>query len=240
LTNSQQDELKQVLRGYKQLFSGKLGCYPGYKVHLELLENAKPFHYRPYPIPANNAAVFKEELDRLGKLQVLERTGPAEWLSPTFIIPKKDARVRFVSDFCALNKVSKRKVYTLSRIQDILKKRNGYNFFTKLDISMQYYTFELDEASKDLCTICTPFGNYRYIRLPLGVKQSPGVAQEIMESLFRDLDEVDVYIDDVGCFSKLVRRIIVLVNRRTIDYENSLRTIAYENSFTQEINDQKQ
>jgi hypothetical protein len=59
LTNLQQDELAQVLRGYKQLFSDKLGCYPGYKVHLELIENAKPFHYRPYPIPANNAAVFK-------------------------------------------------------------------------------------------------------------------------------------------------------------------------------------
>jgi hypothetical protein len=40
-----------------------------------------------------------------------------------------------------------------------------------------------------------------YALLSVGVKQSPDVAQEIMEDLFRGLDEVDVYIDDVGCFN---------------------------------------
>jgi len=95
----------------------------------------------------------------------------------------------------------KLKVFNLPRIQDILKKRNGYRFFTKIDISMQYYTFELDEKSKDLCTIATPFGNYRYNRLPMGIKQSPDDAQPFMEDLFRKIPEVDVSIDDVGIFS---------------------------------------
>jgi hypothetical protein len=36
----------------------------------------------------------------------------------------------------------------------------------------------------------------------MGMKQSPDVAQEHMENIFRDLDEADVYIDDVGVFSK--------------------------------------
>jgi hypothetical protein len=35
----------------------------------------------------------------------------------------------------------------------------------------------------------------------MGVKQSPDIAQEIMEHLFRDLDKTDVYIDDIGIFS---------------------------------------
>ena len=107
----------------------------------------------------------------------------------------------WVTDFCGLNKLIKHKVYTLPKIQDILNRRLGYTYFTKLDISMQYYAFELDDASKELvCTICTPFGNYRN-RLAIGINQSPDIAQEIMEDHFRQLDEVDVYIDDVGVYN---------------------------------------
>ena len=67
---------------------------------------------------------------------------------------------------------------------------------------MQFYTtFMLDEASQQLCVIVTPFGNYKYLQLPMGVKQSPDIAQEIMEDVLRDIPEAEVYIDDIGIFS---------------------------------------
>jgi hypothetical protein len=64
---------------------------------------------------------------------------------------------------------------------DILHKCSGYKFFTKLDVSMQYYMFELDNKSQDPCTIITPFGKNKYLRLPTGLKCSLNIAQAIME-----------------------------------------------------------
>jgi transposase InsO family protein len=195
-------DLRVLFSNFSQLFDNELRVYPGKKIHLELKEGSRPVYRRPYPVARAHEELFKKELDRLEQIGVLKKIGASEWGLPSFAIPKKDNRIRFISDLRELNKVIKRKVYPLPRIADVLRRRNGYKYFTKLDISMMFYTFELDDESKKVCTITTPFGNYEYQRLPMGCCQSPDVAQEIMESVLADIPEIEVFIDDVGIFTK--------------------------------------
>ena len=90
------------------------------------------------------------------------------------------------------------KVYPLPRIGDILARHTGYQYLLKIDISMQYYMFELDEESHNLCTIVTPFGLCRYAQLLMAVSESPNIAQEFMENLLQDLlEEIVIYINDI-------------------------------------------
>ena len=142
LTVSQQKDLSEVLSKYDTLFDGTLGRYPHKKLHLQLQDGAVPVHHKAFPVAHAHTEVFKKELAHLVKIGVLERIGATEWAAPTFIVPKKDSHVRWVSDFRTLNSMLRRKEYPLPRIQDILRRRPGYKFFTKIDLTMCYYTYE--------------------------------------------------------------------------------------------------
>ena len=210
LNRSQRRELAKLLKKFDKLFDGQLKEYKGEQIHLDVDPAVPPHRSKAYTVPRSHWLVFKRELDRLVRIGVLEPVGRSNWMAGTFIIPKKDGKVRWITDFRGLNKALRRKVYPLPRIKDILQRRPGFRFLTKLDISMQYYTFVLDESSRDLCTIITPFGLYRYRRLPMGVSQSPDIAQEVMEKLLEDLE---VYIDDIACFSDSWEAHLILLDK---------------------------
>ena len=193
LMPTQRTDLARLFRKFPQLFDDELRTYPHRQYHLDLQVGTKPVHSRPYGVLFTQHHAFKRDLDHLVKIGVLERSGASQWASGTFIIPKKDGRVRWISDFHALNKCIKMKTYPLPRIAKILFKRTGY---------VAYYTFELDDESKDLCTNNTPYGLYRYRVLPLGVAQSPDFCQETMEHVLQGIMDADIYINDIGCFGK--------------------------------------
>jgi hypothetical protein len=61
---------------------------------------------------------LKVEVERLVEAGVLKQVSRSEWVAPTFIIPKKDGSVRFISGFCKLNKRIRRfKTYMLLKLE---------------------------------------------------------------------------------------------------------------------------
>ncbi len=94
-------------------------------VHIDIDSNAKPVHSRPYPVPRIHLKTFKKDLDHLVEIGVLAAQQESEWVSPSFITPPKDGRVRWISNLHQLNKVIRRKQYPLPIITDILRKRSG-------------------------------------------------------------------------------------------------------------------
>ena len=113
------------------MFDGKLGHYKEQLIHLEIDPNFPPVHRKPYSVPRAQQDIFLKELQHLVEIGVLRPCGPTEWASPTFIIPKKidstgEQRLRWVSDLQELNKALKRRIYPLPLIQEVIKRRSGY------------------------------------------------------------------------------------------------------------------
>jgi hypothetical protein len=121
-----------------ELFNGKLDLYNRKQAHLDIKPDAVPIHCKPYAVPHAHKQMFNDEALRLVDQGVLAPVGASEHAYPTFITPKKDGRFCWVSDFRQLNDMLVRKTYPMPRIADILARRNGYKFFTKIDLSMQY------------------------------------------------------------------------------------------------------
>jgi transposase InsO family protein len=197
LTTSEQASLLALLKKYEGLFDGTLGTFTGKPYDIQLKDNVQPHHARPFPVPKIHELTLKAELDRLCDLNVLKRVNRSQWGAPTFIVPKKDGTVRFISDFRELNKRIKRQPYPIPKIQNLLLKLEGFKYGTALDLNMGYYHIELSDSAKELCTITTQWGKYEYQRLPMGLCNSPDIFQEKMNDLLDGLDTVRVYIDDI-------------------------------------------
>lgn len=174
-----------------------MGLYSHKKTGLEVDTKAQSVYSWPYTVLYIHEESFKRELQHSIKIGVLQLIGCTEWVSLIFIVPKKDKHVGWISNFRELNQVLKRWAYPLPIIQDIWKKRKGYKFFTKLDISMMYHTFELDELSQELTTIITTYGKFSYCQMGMGLKIEADKCEAIIKEVLWDLD-VDVYIDDIA------------------------------------------
>lgn len=68
---------------------------------------------------------------------------------------------------------------------------------SKIDLEAAYYHFELHPESRDITTFVARSGVYRFRRLMFGIKSAPELFQREMESVFRGIEGLIVYMDDL-------------------------------------------
>ena len=202
LSQHEQNELLEVLLEFEDLFDGTLGDWKTEPVSFELKRDAKPYHSRAFPIPHKHRETIMKEVKRLVELGVLEWQPTSEWAAPSFIQPKKNGTVRFLTDFRRLNERLVRKPFPLPKISTVLQELEGFTYATALDLNMGYYTIRLDPDASRICTIIFPWGKYSYKRLPMGVAGSPDIFQAKMSELMVDLEFVRTYLDDLLTITK--------------------------------------
>jgi hypothetical protein len=195
-------KLLQLLVKFELLFDGTLGDWKTKSVPFQLKDRASPYHGRAFSVPKIHIDVLIKEVERLCKLGVLERQHYSEWASPSFIVPKKNNTVRFLSNFWEINKRLIRKPFPFPKISTVLQELEGFFFATALDLNMGYYTIRLDPDASKICTIIFHWVKYSYKRLPIGITGSPDFFQAKMMELMESLEYVRAYIDDLLCISR--------------------------------------
>jgi hypothetical protein len=117
-------------------------------------------------VPTNHKDTIMKEVERLCKLGVLERQPASEWALPSFIIPKKDRTVRFLSDFWEVNNRLIKTTFQIPNISTVLQEIEQFSFATALDLDMGYYTIRLDPDAYEICVGTLEGGYIRNVPLP--------------------------------------------------------------------------
>ena len=146
---------EQVLTDFADIFKG-LGKMEG-KLHLEVDESVPSVIMPPRRVPVALKGKFKEEIDRLIGVSVLEKVEePTTWVSSAVVTAKSNEKVRVCIDPRPLNEAPCRSHYPLPVIDDILPDLGKAQVFSKADLKDDFLQIELDDEGSRLTTFQTP------------------------------------------------------------------------------------
>ncbi|XP_062703968.1 uncharacterized protein K02A2.6-like [Aedes albopictus] len=224
------DHINQVDRykaAYPEVFKSGLGHCKKMKVRLYLKPDARPVFKPKRPVPYTSMEKIDAELDRLQSLGIIEPVDFSQWAAPIVVVKKPGGKVRICADYSTgLNAVLEPNHYPLPVPDDIFTKLNGCRYFNIIDLSDAYLQVEVDDDSKQLLTINTHRGLFRFNRLAPGVKSAPGAFQQLMNTMIAGLKGVDSFLDDIFIYSKTEKEHHQILNalfKRLQDYGFVLR-----------------
>ena len=192
-------KLQKLLDKYAEtVFKPGLGKLKGMTAKLMLRPEAVPRFCKPRPMPYALRPKVEATLEKMEKEGNIEKVEISDWATPVVPVMKPDGSVRICGDYkVTLNPYLQVPQHPIPRAEECFHAVNGGKKFTKLDLAQAYNQIMLDEASKQLTTINTHCGLYRWCRLPFGVASSPAIFQGIMDKVLHGLNHVVWYLDDI-------------------------------------------
>ena len=206
---------KQLIeKEYGDLFKG-IGVLPG-EVKLYLKDDAVPVVNPPRRVPEALKSKLKAELDTMESDHITAKvTEPTDWVNSLVVVEKpKTGKLRICLDPKALNEAIRRPHYPMFTLDDVTSKLTNATCFSILDINHAYWIVKLDESSSYLTTFSSPFGRYRYLRLPFGISASSDLFQLKCNEIFEGLPGVTAIVDD-----------ILIYGRKCEEYDCNLRSV---------------
>ncbi|KAL9970565.1 hypothetical protein ACROYT_G022964 [Oculina patagonica] len=168
--------------------------------HIEVDPDIKPVQHAPRRVPVPLKARLKEKIAEMEKQGIIVReTEPTDWIS-SLVAVQKPGKLRVCIDPRDLNRAIKRPKYPMPTVEEVLPKLANAKVFTVLDAKDGFHQVKLDKESSLLTTFWTPFGRYRYLRMPQGISSAPEEYQRRQNEALSGLDGVEVIADGILCY----------------------------------------
>ncbi len=154
-----------------------------------------------HSIPVKLREGVKREIDSLLSQGIIEESD-SHWSSPLVPVPKPDDKIRLCIDYRPLHQITPLLRTWISSLDEILDKAGHAHVMSKLDLSKGYYQLQMDPASKDMTTFVCPYGKYRFVRMPFGLKNAPAMFQHAISTVLKRFTSFSTnYIDDILVYS---------------------------------------
>ncbi len=171
-------------------------------IHLQLRDDAHPKQFPPRRVPLALQDQTHFELMEMQREGIIEPvTEPTEWCHPMLVTPKPNGRLRVCMDPRYLNEYLVRAVHPFPDIEQVFSSIRGARIFSKIDLTHGFWNLRLDAVSSNLCVFASPWGRFRYKRLPFGVSPAPEVFHRVVADVIKGLPNVIHYIDDILIFA---------------------------------------
>ena len=113
------------------------------------------------------------------------------------IVEKANKTLRLCLDPPDLNEAIEKEDFKPPSFETISSTLNGCKVFSVVDMSNCYWHQKLTEESSFLCVFNSPFGRYRFKRMPFGISCASEVAQKMVEKHFGDISGALPIFDDI-------------------------------------------